>query len=138
MKPEPQKNDDTEAILERRRFLIRSTLAGLGVAAATAVSGCDRPEKCLKVKPPDPKPKPPKDEPEPKVCLKTVKPGPPEPEPKPCLSIEAPEPPKDKPDLKKLLTPEDRPGPCLSIVPEEREHDEEKPRPKKCLSIKRP
>ncbi len=81
------RNDDTEAILARRRFLVQSTLAGLGVGVV-AVTGCAPkpcltlvPDACLKPPPPDPevclKPAPP----DPKPCLK-----PKPPEPKPCLS----------------------------------------------------
>lgn len=115
MKPEPLHNDDTEAILERRRFLIRSTLAGLGVAAATTVSGCGEskpkakgePEPCLKVMAPN-------DKPEPKPCLSVTKPKPPDataephivrPEAEICLSI-MPDPPDPKAD-----SPEDKPVP---------------------------
>jgi len=102
-----QPDEDTEAILSRRRFLISSTLAGAGLGGA--MSGCGPysrpcltlprkppppqppgPKPCLKV-PAPPEPEPPK--PEPKVCLKVpapAEPEPPKPEPKVCLKVPAP------------------------------------------------
>jgi hypothetical protein len=111
---------DTEAILARRRFLIQSTLAGLGISAAAAMTGCgDEPKACLEVAP---KPKP---EPEPKPCLEV------EPEPEPCLSIE-PEP-EPKPCL--TVPPEEEPKPCLDVAPPDKKP---KPKPEICLRIAPP
>ncbi|HUT34349.1 MAG TPA: hypothetical protein VNE39_12760 [Planctomycetota bacterium] len=72
---DPRRHDeDTRAILDRRRFLIKSTLVGAGLGAAAA--GCDLlgpraclapPQPCLSVAPP------------PQPCLS--------PPPRPCLSI---------------------------------------------------
>jgi len=71
-----QGEEDTEAILSRRRFLISSTLAGAGIGAA--LSGC-------RTEPPEPKvcltPLPPKQPPEPKACLSIKKIETPKPEP---------------------------------------------------------
>lgn len=111
------RDDDTEAILRRRRFLIQSALVGAGMGALLA--GCEpevclTPQVCLKVAPP-PSTKEgakPATQAEPQVCLELPAPktnkgaqvclklAPPErkPEPKPCLSEARPP----------------RPGPCLS------------------------
>jgi hypothetical protein len=116
---------DTEAILARRRFLIQSTLAGLGIGAAAAVTGCgDEPKACLEVAP-EPKAKP-KPEPEPKPCLEV------EPEPEPCLSIIEPEP-EPKPCL--TVPPEEEPKPCLDVAPDDGKAESE---PKICLKIAPP
>ena len=76
-----QRDEDTEAILSRRRFLIASTLAGAGMGGA--LSGC--------------RPQPP----EPKVCLKPSPPDTPQTggkdsQPQPCLSVKLVEPPKPR------------------------------------------
>jgi hypothetical protein len=116
---------DTEAILARRRFLIQSTLAGLGIATAAAVTGCDDPRPCLT--PPEPKPclsedteklKPEPDKP--KVCLSEAPP-----DPKPCLS-----PPEPKPCLSEVF---EEPKPCLSPPAPPPEKKELKPQV--CLSM---
>ncbi len=106
--PTPKHNDDTKAILARRRFLIQSTLAGLGVAATAAVTGCDEPKPCLKVKP------------EPKACLKEVPPQKKEEDPQPCL-----EPPKRK--------VEPVPDICLKPLPPEAKKEE--PAYEVCLTL---
>ena len=129
---EKRHDEDTEAILARRRFLIRSALAGAGLGAVLA--GCESkpeavPRPCLSVAVPPPtsntdaqpktstEPKP-GTATKPEVCLKIAPPEkPPEPAPKTvtepqiCLSVPAPQP---------CLTPappKEEPGarPCLSI-----------------------
>jgi hypothetical protein len=89
------RDEDTQAILARRRFLIESALAGgLGALAA----GCEKeepspclkvgtPRVCLKVPPPEP-PKKPDTATTPQPCLS------PPVEPRPCLEV-APPPKKD-------------------------------------------
>jgi len=77
--PGKRPEEDTEAILGRRRFLIASALAGAGIGIAlsgcpmTCLSYAPNPRPCLEVAPPEP-------EPEPQVCLE-VEP----PEPQVCL-----------------------------------------------------
>ena len=56
-----RQQEDTEAILSRRRFLIQSALAGAGIAAAASDAQA---QVCLSVAPPEPMP-----------CLKVVPPG---------------------------------------------------------------
>ena len=119
MEDQPQTDDpnrreeDTEAILHRRRFLIQSTLASAGLGAV--VSGC-QPQVCLSVAPP----------PEPQPCL-DVEP----PEPQPCLEVE---PPRPQPCLSEPPAPEPRPEPCLKVV--EPPQPPPKPEPTVCLSIR--
>ena len=98
-------NADSEAILRRRRFLVESAIAGLGVPALLAGCGEDEPRVCLSIVKPKPKtdtPAPPKvtTETPPKVCLSVA------PEPAPCLSMPAP---KEAPKVKSNLEP------CLSV-----------------------
>ena len=91
-------DEDTEAILNRRRFLIQSTLASAGVGAV--MSGCKaepEPGICLSVDPPEP-------EPEPEVCLDVA---PPEPEPEPQVSQDV-EPPEPEPDPEPTI--------CLTVL----------------------
>ncbi|MBC8874166.1 MAG: hypothetical protein H8E44_32405 [Planctomycetes bacterium] len=127
MDDQPQSDDpkrreeDTEAILHRRRFLIQSTLASAGLGAV--VSGCQpqaclsaAPDPCLSVAP----------EPEPQPCLDV---GPPEPQP--CLEVE---PPRPQPCLSEPPAPEPRPEPCLKVV--EPPQPPPKPEPTVCLSIR--
>ena len=78
--PEKWSDEDTEAILSRRRFLIESTLAGAGIGALA--TGC-RPQVCLEVTP----------DPEPRVCLEVE--SDPNAEPQVCLEVMAPEPPSE-------------------------------------------
>ena len=97
---EKQEDEDTEAILSRRRFLIFSTLAGAGIGPA--MSGCQReppkPKVCLKVPSREPEPPPPKDVlppgPGPKVCVSVPRekrlPGVPPPKAKVCLTVPEP------------------------------------------------
>ena len=109
-------DEDTEAILDRRRFLIESTLAGAGLGAVLA--GCDNrsephaclsiePQPCLEVEPPESQP-----------CLSieigqpTTQPKPPGPEV--CLKVEV------KPPFKPPRPFGPDPGPCLSPEPERR------------------
>ena len=125
---------DTEAILDRRRFLIESTLAGAGLGAVLA--GCDNssgPHACLSIEPQRrPKPKPPESQP----CL-SVEIGRPTtqrnpPGPGACLKVEV-KPPRDVPHR-----PD--PGPCLSPEPEWRRslpRRPPKPKPGPCLSRSR-
>ena len=91
MAKQTPRDDDTEAILRRRRFLIQSALAGAGIGALLA--GC-APKPCLTVLQPPA-------EPTPRPCLAVVPPPQPS-KPGPCLKVV---PPKKPP----------RPGPCLSI-----------------------
>ena len=87
----PTHDDDTQAILRRRRFLIQSALAGAGLGAL--LTGCrPEPHACLSVVPAPPKPPT-----GPKICLKPVAPH-------PCLKVAPP-----RPCLKIA------PKPCLSI-----------------------
>ena len=86
-----QGDEDTEAILSRRRFLIFSTLAGAGVGAA--LSGC-RPEP-----------------PQPKACFTSSTwqgPGPP-PELRSSQEVRPPKPPEPKPSPEAKASPEPRP-----------------------------
>jgi hypothetical protein len=112
----PRNDEDTEAILNRRRFLIESTLAGAGIGAV--LSGCEA-QPCLKIKPEprqclDVPPDRPTSKPtEPQVCLSVeispLKVHPPaSSQPAACLKVEV-KPPKPPPG------PCLRPGPCLSI-----------------------
>ena len=81
---EGQLDEDTEAILSRRRFLISSTLAGAGLGAA--LSGCrpepPQPKVCLTT----PRPEPPYARPDQRVPP-PEKPPPVEPKPQPCLEV---------------------------------------------------
>ena len=77
-----QRDEDTQAILSRRDFLIKTALAGAGASAAAAAAGCG-PKTCLKVVDPD--------RPKPQTCLDVDPPDPPKksvtndpPEPQPC------------------------------------------------------
>lgn len=101
--PEKQPNEDTQAILDRRRFLIESTLAGTGIGLAA--SGC-RPQACLSVEPDSgPRRSPPPEEnlsgteDQPQVCLEVEPPDPPpsagEPVPDICLSVQWDPPPPE-------------------------------------------
>jgi len=87
---EGQLDEDTEAILSRRRFLISSTLAGAGLGAT--LSGCRRqpqePKVCLTLD----RPKPPYARPD-QQAPPTEKPQPAQAKPQPCLEV----PPPDKP-----------------------------------------
>ncbi len=111
--PEKLPDEDTQAILDRRRFLIESTLAGAGIGIAAA--GC-RPQACLSVEPePGPCLSPPPEDAvpgptdEPEVCLEVVPPEPPpptgEPEPDICLSVVEIEPPPPEPGFDICLSP---------------------------------
>jgi len=106
-------DEDTEAILRRRRFLIESAIAGLSAGALAA--GC-------------------KEEPEPKVCL-SIREFPDEPptkneaKPQMCLKIA---PPKDSPKARPCLDVAPVPAPCLSLPAKE---TPPKHRPQACLSI---
>jgi len=102
-KPEELPNEDTRAILDRRRFLIESTLASTGIGVVA--SGC-QPLACLSVEPePGPCLSPPPEEDlpgptdEPQVCLEVAPPEPPpplgEPVPDICLSVEMEPPPPE-------------------------------------------
>ncbi len=110
--PTPRRHDeDTQAILNRRRFLIESTLAGAGLGALAAGCGKEEPQKpqiCLSVAVPPEPPKKPGTATPPQPCLDVA--PPPKPTtataPRPCLSMPAPQ-------------------PCLKIAP----------KPKVCLSI---
>jgi len=75
----PRRMEDGEAILRRRRFLIESALAGvgLGLAASGRASVADAPQPCLEVAAPRP-------------CLSP--PPPPPPPPQPCLVPPLPQP----------------------------------------------
>jgi hypothetical protein len=94
-KPDTKKSEDSEAILNRRKFLIQAALAG------AVLTGCKReaPQACLTPAPPAANPSkagPCLDivAPKPQVCLQTnvpVQTNPPT--PKVCLSIVAPKPP---------------------------------------------
>ena len=107
---------DTEAILSRRAFLVRSALAGAGVAAA----GCgDKPQPgpkvCLGPPParrdagvkPKGRPRPGPDA-GPKPCLKVK---PPDHKPRPCLSAPRPclkvKPPRAQPCLQQKRLPDE-------------------------------
>ena len=137
----PRRDEDTEAILNRRRFLIESALAGAGLGAV--LSGCEdetAPRACLSVAPP-PKTclQPPpesrpclKIKPEPRQCLDVI-PDPPTrkpTEPQVCLSVEISRP-KTQPAASQpagclkveVKPPKPPPRPCL--------------RPRPCLSIRR-
>ena len=110
---------DTDAILNRRAFLIRSLVAGAAAGAGAIVAGC-KPRVCLT--PLDPKKNPPNTPPqtcldvapgpEPQVCLEV--------EPQKCLSLE-------RPDPGDAQTPQE----CLRIAPE----TEPKETPRPCLSV---
>jgi hypothetical protein len=114
-KPEPRnttgRSEDSEAILDRRRFLIQAALAGAGVGAVLSTGQAAdppiAPQPCLKNVPPKPPTNAPPGRP-PTNALPT--------NPQPCLS-----PPTPKP----CLAPP-RPQPCLSVAPP----------PKVCLSIR--
>jgi len=107
----PRHDEDTQAILDRRRFLIESTLAGAGLGALAA--GCDT-EK-------------------PRPCLSIAK------EPQPCLSV-IKEPPK-KPDTatppQPCLSPPPEPRPCLEVpAPPKKDAKAKVEWPKACLSVR--
>jgi hypothetical protein len=122
-KPRQHVDEDTEAILSRRRFLIQSTLAtaGLGVAA----SGC-KPEACL----------------EPQVCLTPA--PPPDVQPQVCLDVVEPEPQvclEEEPEPQVCLSVEPEPQVCLDVelpVPEPQVCLSEEPLPDVCLSVPAP
>ena len=127
-------DEDTEAILNRRRFLIASALAGAGLGA---VAGCD-PEPCLKVGPP---PRKAGSKPSTRPAERKPK-TPDQPEPKPCLTPELPKPktaaqPKPKPGTapRPCLSVIRPPGPrgCLKIAPKPKTPSP--PKPKICLSM---
>ena len=147
--PGERPDEDTQAILNRRRFLIASALAGAGLGAAA--TGCDRdaqPDICLKVAPrPRLTPKPPAkpgtaDRPEPKPataveprpCLEPVPPDrghKPGTRPEVCLSVEIPPAPKPGPKVCLKLAPrKPEPKPCLTVPP----RPTPKPGPRPCLS----
>ncbi len=88
----PRSEEDTQAIMNRRRFLIKSTLAGAVLSGS--LSGC-KPESTAE------------SEPEPEACLSIILPT--ATQPKPCLEVES-QPADEKPV---------RPTPkiCLSRVP---------------------
>jgi len=100
----PRSEEDTEAIMNRRKFLIESTLVGAGLSAALA--GCkseseSEPKVCLSINVPVTT--------QPKPCLE-VDSQPADDEVKPigpqvCLSIDTP---PEPPPLPRRL------GPCLS------------------------
>ena len=123
---QPPQDEDTRAILHRRRFLIESALAGIGAGAV--LIGCDKkpagsPKPCLSVK------APPQTQPKPQVCLEV--------EPRPCLSV-APSPatkPATRPEPQVCLSPPvpPPPTPCLKIVPPQ--PCLSPPAPKPCLKI---
>lgn len=118
MEPE----EDRQAILRRRRFLIQSALTGAGLGALLAGCEPDEPKPCLSIR------RPPKSTADPKPCLEVA---PPEPatktgtklmtgtEPEVCLSVPAP------------FKPTTQAKVCLKIAPPE------KLKPKECLSIER-
>ena len=117
-------DQDTRAILDRRRFLIASAMAGAGLGAVVAGCSCE-PQVCLTVVEPRPKPgsKPATGPPEPKPCLSPLPPKPktagqpkPDTRARACLSPPFPDP-----------KPRTAAKPCLSVRPWE-------PRPRPCLS----
>ncbi|MBM4042246.1 MAG: hypothetical protein FJ290_27450 [Planctomycetes bacterium] len=116
-----RKDEDADAILNRRRFLIESTLAGAGLGALAA--GCEKePQPCLKVAPPKPSPclkLPAPDTATPPVKPKTAV------EPQPCLQ---PLPPKPATSV--------APQPCLDVAPVPKPKSGTAPQP--CLSMPAP
>lgn len=131
-------DEDTQAILDRRRFLIQSTLATAGIVAGAG--GCrPEPEVCLTPAPPEPQvclsvaapepcldvsepqepPMPPDgsggNQPEPETCLDVSVPQHPEPEPEVCLSLME-DAPMLPPEPEVCLSVEATPQPCLSDV----------------------
>lgn len=119
---------DTDAILRRRRFLIKSALTGAGLGAL--LTGCEPEAKpCLSVI--DPKHVKPKTDAQP--CLT---PKPPEPKPRTddradvCLSLRPYKPPS-KAAPEPCLSPPIEPRPCLKFVPPTRP-----PEARPCLSIR--
>ena len=117
----PRSDEDTEAILNRRRFLIESTMAGAGIGAV--LSGCEAQ--------PGPEAKPPESRP----CLKI------KPEPRQCLDV-PPDPPTSKPtepqvclsvEISQPKTPPaaSQPAACLKV-----EVKPPKPPPRPCLRLR--
>jgi len=120
---EPLRNEDTEAILRRRRFLIESALAGLGVGALAA--GCKEepePKVCLTALPPEP---PPKKGTGPQVCLRPAPPPKGDTKAQPCLEV--------APTPAPCLSVPANPQPCLEVMPPKEAPPKE--RPQACLSI---
>jgi hypothetical protein len=126
-----RRDEDTEAILRRRKFLIQSALAGAGLGALLA--GCEaEPKVCLEVTP---------DGPNPNICLQPPKVGT-KAGPKPGTEAA----PKLKTDAaaRTCLSVPPEPGPCLKL-PAPRTHTgakvclklapPKKPKPRVCLSL---
>jgi hypothetical protein len=94
--PNPEKTtsnrEDTEAILDRRKFLIQAALAGAGAGAV--LSGCkpEEPQPCLTPAPPKPPTNPPPPAPGPclEVAAPATNPVPLPPKVQVCLSIAVP------------------------------------------------
>ncbi len=130
MQPEPIEPDsaqlepdsaqeDTEAILSRRRFLIKSGLASAGLA----VAGCEKGGKTDQTNAPGPMSKPHK----PGICLKVAGPKPDAAVSRPCLSV--PDMTPDKPM---------RPRVCLKVRPPEPMRDPGGRKAMVCLSQPKP
>lgn len=123
-----RRDEDAEAILSRRRFLIESAVAGAGLGALAA--GCaeeERARPCLSVMVKElPKPG---TATSPQPCLEVAPPQPcldVAPPPEACLSVAPPPEPKEgqgPPPQPCLSLPP--PKPCLRIAPQ----------PKVCLSL---
>ncbi|HUT34348.1 MAG TPA: hypothetical protein VNE39_12755 [Planctomycetota bacterium] len=110
-----QRDEDAQAILDRRRFLIESTLAGATLGALAA--GCDTdPQACL-TPPRPPKPKTAGEPPPPPKPTTSAT-------PQPCLEVAPP--PKPKTGT--------APQPCLSM-PAPKVCVRMAPKPKVCLSL---
>jgi hypothetical protein len=79
--------EDTEVILNRRKFLVQAALTGAGLG--TVLAGCKKPEPqvCLEFVEPT-------NSPPPRICLAPVPPTNPPP-PRVCLSVAAPPKPKE-------------------------------------------
>ncbi len=107
--PEPINADsaqeDTDAILSRRRFLIQSGLAGAGIA----VGGCEKGGKTDKASGAGGMDKPPK----PGICLKVRAPQRDAAVSRPCLSV--PERPPMEPGMKPAMAPDMKPRVCLKV-----------------------
>ncbi len=98
--------EDTDAILSRRRFLIQSGLAGAGIA----VGGCDKGGKTDKAGGADPMGKPPRMH----VCLDVPAPRRDAAVSRPCLSV------PPRPDMQRVMKPPPKPRVCLMEPPPRR------------------
>jgi hypothetical protein len=137
-----RREEDREAILSRRKFLIESALASAGITLGVGVAGCGpskketAPQVCLSVAPVEPRPT---------ECLKVAPPPPPDAgapasqpvrptvclQPRPCLSVPRP------PEVCLRVAPQK----CLKIAPQRPDGGMPRPclsRPRPCLQPKKP